>query len=294
MKKIVIATLLVMSATVAQAQVTVSGKVSEWVGRTKVGSVTTTAVNPDPTSNIKFAASESLGSGLTARAIVETSLGSNSINGNGTQLGDSQGTVGIANAFGSVDLGRNVHSQFLAVSNNDAFGTLYGSVAGNVHNLRGQRLGNAAFITVTPMKGVTVEYDRAATGLAGAEASSYSASGSFSGVNGTVARFVQGAETSTVIGGNTKFNNTQVFFSHSEDKGAVVSKGNLIGVKQQVGAFGVKASYGTTNAQVKAYALGVDYAFSRRTEVGVAYRNVNLAGVANDTTEIGVGITHRF
>ena len=144
------------------------------------------------------------------------------------------------------------------------------------------------------MKGVTVEYDRAATGLAGAEASSYSASGSFSGVNGTVARFVQGAETSTVIGGNTKFNNTQVFFSHSEDKGAVVSKGNLIGVKQQVGAFGVKASYGTTNAQVKAYALGVDYAFSRRTEVGVAYRNVNLAGVANDTTEIGVGITHRF
>jgi predicted porin len=35
MKKIVIATLLAMSATVAQAQVTVTGKVSEWMRTTK-------------------------------------------------------------------------------------------------------------------------------------------------------------------------------------------------------------------------------------------------------------------
>jgi predicted porin len=83
---------------------------------------------------------------------LDTSIGANTINGSGTQMGDRQGTVGLASKVGSIDIGRNVHSEFLAITNNDVFGTMYGSVAGDVHNLRGLRVSNGVFATVTHSK----------------------------------------------------------------------------------------------------------------------------------------------
>jgi len=68
----------------------------------------------------------------------------------------------------------------------------------------------------------------------------------------------------------------------------------LIGVSRAFGPITAKASYGKTNTDVKAYALGADYNFSKRTSVGVNYRNVDVAGTANDVKQVGVGVTHRF
>lgn len=290
MKKILIATLLAFGAATAHAQVTVSGKLSEWMDSNKVGSARSVkGVNTEPTSNLSFSVNENLGSGLIARGVIETSV----LSGAPVQFGDRQGTVGIGHTFGSIDLGRNVHSQYLALANNDAFSTLHGSIAGDVHNLRGLRYGNGAFVTVTPMKDLAFSYDRSATGAVN-ETSSYSVAGSVLGINGTVARFNQGQEYTTVYGLNGKVGKTQLFYTHSLDRGVTPFHGDSLGVKQPFGKFTAKASYGKTNNGTKAYALGVDYAFSKRTEVGVTYRDANLAGVANDTKQIGVGLTHRF
>jgi hypothetical protein len=291
--------LLVLAATVAtaaSAQTTVYGRMNATVDQTKTGSTTVNSMVND-LSHVGIRVTEDLGQGLKARAVVETAIGSQDPTGSAaTQLGDRQSTVGLAHNFGSVDVGRNVHSQFLALSNNDAFGTLYGSVAGDVHNLRGLRLSNGAFVAVNPVKDVTATYDRTYTAT-GTEASAYSITGKFGPVTGTAARYEAGVEKSTVVGASASFGNTAVFYSHSDNESATAGetkKGNLIGVAQKVGAFTAKASYGATNTNVKAYNVGVDYAFSKRTSAGVAYRNVNAATAAADIKQVGVGLTHLF
>lgn len=298
MKKIAIAAALAVTSLVASAQVTVSGKVSQWVDSTSTGGNKVTAMPLEPTSNIGFTAREDLGNGLSARAVVETSLRGNTVDGsNNTQLGDRQSTVGLANRLGSVDLGRNVHSQFLAVSNNDPFNTLYGSVAGDVHNLRGLRFSNGTFISVSPIAGMTATYDRSNNAPGQADATAASVSGRLAMINATAAVYESGAEKSTVVGANTKFGNTTVSYVHSDNQSLTVGetkKGDLVGVAHKIGAYTAKASYGRTNTEVKAYNLGVDYALSKRTEVGVAYRNVNLAGTSQDIKQIGAGLTLRF
>ena len=293
MKKIAIATLLVASTMVATAQVRLTGKVSEFVDNTKTGAVSKTSLVADPTSNITFSATEKIGD-LTARVVLDTSLSANDpIGGADTKLGNRQSTIGLSSKVGSIDLGRNLHSHFLAITNNDAFGTLYGSIAGDVHNTRGLRVSNGTFFALKPIMGVTATYDRTHNGV-GTEASSYSANASMFGVNATVAQYTQGIEKSTVIGASAKLGTAKVFYSHSDDKGVVAKTGDLIGVSQAFGPLTAKASYGKTNTDVKAYALGADYNLSKRTMVGATYRNVDAVGTASDVKQVGVGVTHRF
>jgi predicted porin len=293
MKKIAIATILVASTMVATAQVRVSGKVSEFVDNTQVGAVSKTSIVADPTSNITFSASEKMGA-LMATVTLDTSLSANDpIGGADTKLGNRQSTIGLSSKAGSIDLGRNLHSHFLAITNNDAFSTLYGSIAGDVHNVRGLRISNGTFFVLKPIMGVTATYDRTHAGV-GTEATSYSASASMFGVNATVAQYTQGIEKSTVIGASAKLGGTKVFYSHSDDKGAVARTGDLIGASQQFGPVTAKASYGKTNTDVKAYAMGADYNLSKRTLVGINYRNVDAKGTSNDVKQVGVGVTHRF
>jgi predicted porin len=292
MKKVIIAVAIGALSSVASAQVSLSGKVSVWQDSTKVGTVRENSMWQEPTNNFAIGVQEKLGNGLTARATVETSLQGNTFDGGSTRIGDRQSTVGIASSVGSIDLGRNVHSQFLAIAMNDAFSTIYGSVAGDVHNLRGLRFGDASFVNITAVKGFNVSWDRSQT--PGAEASAASVGGSFGPVNATIARYEQLDEISTVAGANAAFGSTTVYYSRSDNKGAVASKGDLVGVRHQMGAYAAKASYGRTNTDVKAYNVGLDYALSKRTEVGIAYRNVDLVASANDVKQIGLGLTHRF
>lgn len=300
MKKFTIAAIVALASVAANAQVTLSGKYSVWGDSTKTGSARTGTMVTDPTSNINITAKEDLGGGLSARAVVETTLGTtNSVDGtNNTQLGDRQSTVGLASKYGSVDVGRNVHSQFLAIANNDAFNTLYGSVAGDVHNLRGLRFSNGVF-AATNFGPVNATFDRSNNGAGVEDVSSASLGAKLGAVDAVVANYTNatGSEKSTVVGGNAKLGNTGVFYSHSDNHSATAGetkKGDLVGVSQGFGPYTAKASYGRTNTQVKAYNLGLDYALSKRTAVGVAYRVVDLTGTTNDIKQLGVGLTHRF
>ncbi len=293
MKKIALATLLAATTMVATAQVSISGKVAQFVDNTKTGVVSNTSIAGEPTNNVTVSATENLGGGLKARVILDTSIGANTINGNGTQLGDRQGTVGLTSRVGSIDIGRNVHSEFLAITTNDVFGTMYGSVAGDVHNLRGLRLSNGVFATLSPVKGLTVSYDRTQGGT-GTDATSYGINTSLAGVGVTAARFEQGAEVSTVVGLSTKVAGIRLTYTHSDNTGVVKSKGDLIGASRAFGPYTAKASYGKTNTNIKAYSVGVGYALSKRTDLEVAYRNIDKAGTSTDVAQVGAGVIHRF
>lgn len=292
MKKIAIVTLLAAASLASHAQVTLTGKIGQWVDYTKVGSASATTLVTEPTSNFALNAVERMG-GLTTRATIETSLRGNTINGSDTRLGDRQFTAGLSSALGSVDVGRNVHSQFLAVSNADAFGTLYGSIAGDVHALRGLRIDSGVFVSLTPIKGVSATFDSSLVG--GNDTRAWSVNTKVAGVAATVARFEQSKDVSTVLTLATSVAGYGVSYTHSDDRSAVgKTTGDSVGVTKAVGAYTAKASVGRTDFGLKAYALGVDYALSKRTSLGATYRNVDRAGAASDTQSFGAGLVHRF
>ena len=293
MKKIALATMLAVVSIAASAQVTVYGNLRGFADSTEVGSVSHTSMVSD-SSRFGITASEKLAGGVTARATVETSLAmTNPVGGPDSKIGDRQSTIGLASRMGSIDLGRAFTSHFLAITNNDAFGTLYGSIAGDVHHVRTVRNGDAVFVNVNAGP-AAVAFDRTVT-AAGAEATTYSVAGKLGPVNATVAVFDSGSAKSTVYAGQAKVSNLQVFASHSVNKdGAASSTGNLVGAAMVVGnsPVTVKASYGTKSVgDVKAYNVGADYALSKRTAISVAYRNVNAA---TDTKQMGVGLTTQF
>lgn len=298
MKKLVIASALAVAAMTSQAQVVIYGQINEVLDNTKVGSVSATGLVSNA-SRLGFSATEQLGSGLQARAVVETSILANDPSGAATQLGDRQSTVGLTSKLGSVELGRATHSTFNTIAGVDPFSTSYGSIAGDVHNLRGTRLSNAAFVTVAPIAGVSLSYDRGTA--AGAKPYSIAVSASVAGVNLSAAHFNNevAREKSTIVGAAKTFaaTGTQVFASRSSnDNAGATSIGTLVGIAHPLAGtpVTVKASYGRTNTDVTAYNLGASYALSKRTSVDATYRRVYAALASNDVTQLGVGMRFAF
>lgn len=293
MKKLLITAALLATTAMASAQTTVYGYMNATVDSTKTGSTRTDSIVND-ISHIGVKVNEDLGGGLSARAVIETKIGSQDPTGSApTQLGDRQSTVGLASKFGSIDLGRQAHGIFTTVASGDPFNALYGTITDDIHNTRGVRLSNGMFARVNAVPGVTLGADRTYTAT-GSEATVYSVAGAVGPVNAGLATFEQGNEKSTVVSAGTKFANTNVFYTYSDNKGLDNRKGNMIGASQKFGAYTLKASYGKTNTDIKAYNVGAEYAFSNRTNVLVSYRNVDRPDSTTDIKQVGVGITHRF
>ena len=291
MKKIVIATMLAAASIVATAQITVSGNLRPFLDNTNVAGSSSTSMKSD-SSRIGISASETLGGGLTARAMIETSVAAtNPVSGTETKFGDRQTTVGLSSNVGSIDIGRKFNSHFLAITSNDVFGTAYGSIAGDVHNLRTIRSGDAIFVTAGAGN-FSGSFDRTVT--IGTESTSYSAVGVLGPVLATIAVFESGTVKSTMIAGQTSVLKLKTYVSYSLDKdNAVESTGTLIGASMPISTspLTAKISYGTKSlGDVKAYNVGADYALSKRTALSVAYRNVT----GSDTKQTGIGVTHQF
>lgn len=291
MKKIVIATMLAAASIVATAQITVSGNLRPFLDNTTVAGSNSNSMKSD-SSRIGISASETLGGGLTARAMIETSVAAtNPVSGTETKFGDRQTTVGLSSNVGSIDIGRKFNSHFLAITSNDVFGTAYGSIAGDVHNLRTIRSGDAIFVTAGAGN-FSGSFDRTVT--IGTESTSYSAVGVLGPVLATIAVFESGTVKSTMIAGQTSVLKLKTYVSYSLDKdNAVESTGTLIGASMPISTspLTAKISYGTKSlGDVKAYNVGADYALSKRTALSVAYRNVT----GSDTKQTGIGVTHQF
>jgi len=245
-------------------------------------------------SHFGIRATEDLGGGLKARATYETYIQANSPETSTTAFGDRQSTVGIVHKMGSVDLGRSVHTHFLAISNNDPFGTLIGSSAADVHNLRGLRFSNAAFTSVN-LGNVTASFDRST----GATTDPYAASlvAAVGPAVVTYARYEAGAETSDVLAARAKFGATTVYGIASDNKGATANtnRGQLIGASHNLGGpVTVKASYGRIENGIKSYNVGAEYAFSKRTYAQVLYRNVEGTSAATDIKQVAGGLVVQF
>lgn len=296
MKKLLVVAALASMAFAATAQTTVYGRISTYVDNTKTG--TASAVNSvvGDSSRIGFSVNENLGQGLSARVIVETAFASDDPKtGASTQLGDRQSTVGLASKVGTVDLGRKEHAMFMTLKAADPFATIYGSSMIDVHNRRDSRIGDGVFLT-TGARGLGVAYDHGQTAT-GANIQSFSLGYTVGPVRASFARWEQGVEKTDLYTAVGKFNNTTLFYAHSESQGAAAAtnrKGDSLAVRQQLGQFAVKASYAKNNASVTSYSVGGEYNLSKRTDLMVAFRNVDGATASTDVKQYGVGLVHRF
>ena len=293
MKKVLIALTLAVAG-VASAQVGIYGRVGTYLDNTKTGTAAAFQGMANDLSHFGIRATEDLGGGLKARATYETYIQANSPETSTTAFGDRQSTVGIVHKMGSVDLGRSVHTHFLAISNNDPFGTLIGSSAADVHNLRGLRFSNAAFTSVN-LGNVTASFDRST----GATTDPYAASlvAAVGPAVVTYARYEAGAETSDVLAARAKFGATTVFGIASDNKGvtANTNRGQLIGASHNLGGpVTVKASYGRIENGIKSYNVGAEYAFSKKTYAQVLYRNVEGTSAAGDVRQVAGGLVVQF
>ena len=293
MKKVLVALTLAVAG-VASAQVGIYGRVGTYLDNTKTGTAAAVQGMANDLSHFGIRATEDLGGGLKARATYETYIQANSPETSTTAFGDRQSTVGIAHQMGSVDLGRSVHTHFLAISNNDPFGTLIGSSAADVHNLRGLRFSNAAFTSVN-LGNVTASFDRST----GATTDPYAASlvAAVGPAVVTYARYEAGAETSDVLAARAKFGATTVFGIASDNKGATANtnRGQLVGAAHNLGGpVTVKASYGRIENGIKSYNVGAEYAFSKKTYAQVLYRNVEGTTAAGDIKQVAGGLVVQF
>ena len=293
MKKVLVALTLAVAG-VASAQVGIYGRVGTYLDNTKTGTAAAVQGMANDLSHFGIRATEDLGGGLKARATYETYIQANSPETSTTAFGDRQSTVGIVHKMGSVDLGRSVHTHFLAISNNDPFGTLIGSSAADVHNLRGLRFSNAAFTSVN-LGNVTASFDRST----GATTDPYAASlvAAVGPAVVTYARYEAGAETSDVLAARAKFGATTVYGIASDNKGATANtnRGQLIGASHNLGGpVTVKASYGRIENGIKSYNVGAEYAFSKKTYAQVLYRNVEGTSAAGDVRQVAGGLVVQF
>lgn len=301
MKKFVLTILLVAASAVASAQVELSGKIGMYYDTTTKAGVSSSGVAQENTNNITIRAKEDLGGGLTARVVVDTKLNANDPKSADSQIGDRESTVGLASKFGSVDMGRSYHSAFNTLRFTDPLGNLYGSIASDIHTARDNRFSNGVFLKANPVSGIGMSYDRVQATAGGVEGVSYGAKVNIAGVTFDASRWELGQDKTNIYGALTDVYGYRLSLLHSEDTtSGVTTRGTSAGVKKQLGAtpwtlggtYGQK--YGNEATDLKAYNVSLEYAFSKRTNAHIVYRNVDAKVSSLDTKQLGVGLIHRF
>ena len=297
MKKAILAAAVALATTAASAQnVELYGKMRVYGDHDRVGTASAVTKLSNDTSRFGIRGSEKLDGGLSAFFALETNVGADAPGA--TSLGDRAALVGLKNAFGSVAAGRDTHSVFNLLATYDAFGAGFGNSMETVHPLHGLRLSNAAFVSLTPLKGVAVHYQHGFSETAtGTDTKSFGADASFGPFSVGAARFDNGTNETNVIGGkfDLKATGTTLFGIYSDNTvGGVDTKGKSVGVAQKLGGpLTALASY-NENEVVKGYNVGAQYNLSKRTFLHARYRHETSDNAALERKQAGVGIEHNF
>lgn len=295
MKKLAIFALSISLMGFAQADVSVYGMARVYEESSTVGSAASVTSLTNDKSRIGIKASDAVGNGLTAFAVVETNVGVDAPAA--SSLGDRTAVVGLSHKMGSIGFGRDKTALTKSLDSFDAMGgDVFGSSAAAIHSYHGARLSNAVFASATLVQGLTGNYVISNSEVAGTpNPQSLSLVYSTGPVGVTYARFDNGTTSvSDSIGAKFELakTGTTVFGLYSDNKVAnVTSQGKSIGVTQTVTpTLSAMASYGV-NGDRTAYNLGANYALGKSTKVLARYLKETAA---TDTTRYGAGLEYNF
>jgi predicted porin len=302
MKKLTLATAMTVLATSVSAQnLEVYGKMRIYQERDTVGTASAVTKQSNDTSRLGFRGTEDLGNGLKAFFTLETGIGADQPAA--TTMGDRTSIVGLSSSVGRIGLGRDKHQVTRVLDAFDPIENAFGTTVATVHQAHGSRVQNAAFLTVSPVKGFNVHYQNAASEAAGVKnVQAGGIDGTMGPISLAIAHYTNGAEaaakdTSTIYGGKLTIGATKttLFGVYSQDTvDGAETTGRTFGVQQKIGSpVTLMASYGE-KSDIRAYAVGVSYAMSKRTSLHARYRDENADAAASDRTQYGVGIEHNF
>jgi len=295
MKKLAIFALSIGLMGFAQADVSVYGMARVYEESSTVGTAASVTSLTNDKSRIGIKASDAVGGGLTAFAVVETSVGVDAPAA--TTLGDRVALVGLSNKYGSIGLGRDKTALTKSLDSFDAMGgDLFGSSAAAIHSYQGTRLSNTMFVSASLVQGLVGKYEMSNSEVAGTpNPQVYSLVYSTGPLSATYARFDNGTTSvSDAIGAKFELakTGTTVFGLYSDNKVAnVTSQGKSMGVTQTVTpTLSAMASYGV-NGDRTAYNVGANYALGKNAKVLARYLRETAA---TDTTRYGVGLEYSF
>jgi predicted porin len=279
----------------AQANVSIYGMARVYEESSTVGTAASVTSLTNDRSRLGIKASDAVGNGLTAFAIVETNVGVDAPAA--STLGDRNAIVGLSHKMGSISFGRDKTALTRSLDSFDAMGgDVFGSSAAAIHSYHGARLSNAVFASATLVQGLTGNYVIANNEVAGTpNPQTFSLVYSKGPLAATYARFDNGTTSvSDAIGAKFEIakTGTTVFGLYSDNKVVnVTSQGKSIGVTQTLTpTLSAMASYGV-NGDRTAYNLGANYALGKSAKVLARYLKETAA---TDTTRYGVGLEYSF
>lgn len=321
-KKILLSALLACMAgpALAQSSVTAFGLIDMSIGTGKVAGTNASIKTADSgkmtTSHFGFRGMEDLGGGLAATFQLESFLRAdigNSGRSNTDNFWARNANVGLTNKeWGSIKVGRNTTTLFVASLNFNAFGDSFGYSPTIRHIFTSG--------TVTGDSGWSDSVLYTTPNYSGFTASAFVAAGEGSGgrnvaasgtyVNGPLA----GALVYQKVQKDAAVDDTSVWMANgSYDLGAVKLFGqyakaeNLtrrvdykiveVGASVPIGAGKLLAQYGeispSAGAGRKTWTVGYDYWLSKRTDVYLVGMSDKIAGLAGGNS-VSLGMRHRF
>lgn len=331
-KSLPIFTLLALAAGVAQAQssLTVYGIADVGVVREYgrfAPSITKLDSGMQSGSRLGFKGSEDLGTGMKALFVLETGLQMDT--GGFAQGGlafGRQAYVGIDSGYGTLTLGRQNQSQFIALDAIDPFST---GLAGTSTNLfyfpKGIRNNNMIMYASPTVGGFSGELQYAFGEVAGNASAGRNIGGAFGYAAGPLQvklsyekenlliSPIGESNRMTMLSGGYDFSVVQVGAAYQIAKNDSTrdETNALIGVTIPFGASTVMASYirhkdrALSSGNANQFALGYTYALSKRTNLYSSYARIgdtnsralfvgNATGGGSNNTAVSVGVRHKF
>jgi predicted porin len=295
MKKIAISALLVGLMGMAQADVSIYGKVREYQESYTLGTASALTRLTNDSSRFGIKANQDVGSGMTVSGVIETGVAMDAPSA--TTLGDRTAIVSLSNSFGTLSAGRDKHAVTRALDNFDVLENTYGTIVGSIHSAQGSRVQNAVFLTTAPMAGFTGTYQMANSETAGTtNVQAGSINYSLGALSATVAKYddsVSSASTTAGVKYTIASTGTTLFGLYSDDKVSNVSTtGKSIGVRQTVSPqLALLANYGENSNGTTGKAVGAAYAMNKALTFHARYSYIDTT---TDVTQYGVGVEFNF
>jgi len=295
MKKIAIFASLISLMGLAQADVSIYGKVREYQESYTLGTASSLTRLTNDSSRLGIKASQDVGSGMTVGGVIETGVAMDAPSA--TTLGDRTALFTLSNKLGTIGSGRDKHAVTRTLDNFDAMENAYGTIVTTIHSAQGSRVQNALFVTTAPIAGFTGTYQMANSETAGVSNTQAGSIGYTLGpVSASVARYADSVSSYSTITG-VKYalakTGTTLYGMYSDDTVSNVSTtGRSIGVRQAVtDQVALMGSYGDTNTGVTGRAVGAAYTMNKALSFHARYSFIDTT---NDVTQYGVGVEFNF
>lgn len=274
-------------------------------------------------SRLGFKGREELGSGLTAKFVLESGFGiDNGMLGQGGLLFGRQAYAGLGGRWGDVAFGRQYSPHYLLLDEIDPFGT---GLAGNATNLMSTvtRMNNTIKFSTPAWSDLTGEIAYGFGEVPGSSAANRQIGASVGFLRGPLVLKLAHHRTedavgsdrarSTLLAGRFDFGRAiaSLGVGLNRGSGTTDTRDYMLGVTVPVGAGALLASYirkddrSVINADASQWALGYSHSLSRRTNVytsfarisndpGAAYTVGNASEPGSGDKAFNVGIRHKF